>query len=202
MQNYFAIKSILFTKEQIQSRVEELAKIIDNFYSSEDLAKAEAVNPTVSPNDIVPETIVAICIARGAMYFCTDLTRKLNTPIELDCMAVSSYTQGTTSSGTVRITQDLNVDVENRSVLVIEDIVDSGRTLDFLIKELKRRGAKDVKVAALLNKIGRREFDVEADFTGFDILDVFAIGYGMDINGICRELPYIAVLDEALLGDK
>jgi hypoxanthine phosphoribosyltransferase len=131
-----------------------------------------------------------------AVAFMTDLMREMTVPVTLDFMAVSSYGAATTSSGVVRILKDLNDDIEGRRVLVVEDIVDSGLTLQYLLDVLERRNPADIKVVSLLKKEKPGAIEVQVDRIGFTIPDEFVVGYGLDYAGRYRNLPYVGVLDE------
>lgn len=168
------IQEVLLTEDEIQRKVKELGAVVSREY--------EGRNPLV------------ICVLKGAFIFMADLAKNITTPIELDFMAVSSYGKAARSSGEVRIVKDLDQSVEGRDVLIVEDIIDSGLTLSYLIDVLERRNALSVKVVALLDKPGRRTTEIKADFTGFVIPDAFVVGYGLDYAEKYRNLPYIGVL--------
>jgi len=168
------IQEILYSQEIIQQKVQELGAAISRDY--------EGRNPLV------------ICVLKGAFIFMADLSKNISIPIELDFMAVSSYGNSTRSSGEVRIVKDLDVSVEGRDVLIVEDIIDSGLTLSYLIDVLERRNALSVNVVALFDKPGRRTVDLNADYTGFTIPDAFVVGYGLDYAEKYRNLPYVGVL--------
>ena len=165
---------IMITEEQIGSRVREVAAAIDRDYQGK--------NP------------LAICILKGAFIFFADIIRHLSMPVDLDFMVVSSYGSGTVSSGKLKIKKDLDNDVKGRDVLIIEDIIDSGFTLANLKALLLERGAASVKIATLLNKSARREYDIAPDYNCFYIDNEFVVGYGLDYNEYYRNLPYIGVL--------
>jgi hypoxanthine phosphoribosyltransferase len=168
------IQEVLYTEEVIQQKVQELGKAISRDY--------EGRNPLV------------ICVLKGAFIFMADLAKNITIPIELDFMAVSSYGNSTRSSGEVKIIKDLDASVEGRDVLIVEDIIDSGLTLSYLIDVLERRNALSVNVVALFDKPGRRTVDLNADYTGFIIPDAFVVGYGLDYSEKYRNLPYVGVL--------
>lgn len=172
------VKKILITEEQLANRIVEMGQEIAKDYKGED--------------------VLAIGILKGAVVFYADLIRAIgeDVNVSLDFMACSSYGAGTVSTGTINIKKDLDVSVEGKHVLVIEDIVDTGNTLYYLLDELKRRGAKSVKLATLLSKPDRREKDVPVDYIGFVIPDEFVIGYGLDYAEKYRQLKYIGVLKE------
>ena len=165
---------ILLTEEQIRSRVKEVAAAIDRDYQGK--------NPLV------------VGILKGSIIFFSDIIRCLSMPIDLDFMVVSSYGSGTVSSGKLNIKKDLDNDVKGRDVLIIEDIIDSGFTLANLKTLLTERGAASVKIATLLNKSARREYDIAPDYNCFYIENEFVIGYGLDYNEHYRHLPYIGIL--------
>jgi len=168
------IREILIGEEQIQRKVKELGGIISRDFANR--------NPLV------------ICVLKGAFIFMADLVKAITIPLEIDFMAVSSYGQSTKSSGVVKILKDLDVPVEGRHVLVVEDIIDSGLTLGYLIDVLERRNALSVSVVALFDKPARRKIDLEPDYVGFTLPDEFVVGYGLDYAEKYRNLPYIGVL--------
>ncbi|TCS94281.1 hypoxanthine phosphoribosyltransferase [Hazenella coriacea] len=170
------MKEILFTEAEIQKKVEELGKGLTEEYKD--------LNP------------LCICILKGALPFMADLIRKIDTPLGIDFMAVSSYGSSTQSSGVVRILKDLDTTVEGRHVLIVEDIIDTGLTLSYIIDLLKGRKAASVKVVTLLNKPERRTVGLKPDYCGFTIPDDFVVGYGLDYDEKYRNLPYIGVLKE------
>jgi hypoxanthine phosphoribosyltransferase len=166
----------LFTSEQIQTRVAEMGAEIARDYAG------------VTP--------LLIGVLKGAYIFLSDLVRATDLRLGVEFMAISSYGSGTRSSGEVRIVKDLDVPVEGRDILIVEDIVDTGLTLSYLIASLHGRGAKSVRLAALLDKWERREREVPIDYCGFRIPDAFVVGYGLDFAERYRNLPYIAVLKD------
>ena len=168
------IKEILVSEEQIRAKVKELGAQISRDYAGR--------NPLV------------ICLLKGAFIFMADLIRAIEVPIEVDFMAVSSYGKSTRTSGEVRIIKDLDVSVEGRDVLIVEDIIDSGLTLSYVIDVLERRSALSVRVVTLLDKPARRTVDLEVDYKGFELPDEFVVGYGLDYAEHYRNLPYIGVL--------
>ena len=169
---------ILLTEEQINSRVREIAKAVDRDYRDK--------NPLV------------VGILKGSIIFYSDFIRCLSMPVELDFMAVSSYGSGTVSSGKLKIKKDLDRSVEGRDVIIVEDIIDSGFTLANLKALLLERGASSVRIATLLNKASRREYDIAPDYNGFYIENEFVIGYGLDYNEQYRHLPYIGILKRSV----
>ena len=169
----------LFTAEQIQTRVAELGAEVARDYAG--------------------RTPLLIGVLKGACVFLSDLVRACDLRLGVEFMAISSYGSGMRSSGEVRIVKDLDVPVEGRDILIVEDIVDTGLTLSYLISSLHGRGAKSVKLAALLDKWERRERDVQIDYCGFRIPDAFVVGYGLDFAERYRNLPYVAVLKNPTL---
>jgi hypoxanthine phosphoribosyltransferase len=167
--------NILYTKTRIQSRVKQLGQIISADYSDK------------SPYIVV--------VLKGAVVFASDLIRNLSIPCEIDFFGISSYGSDTRSTGIVRITKDLDNSIESKHVLVVEDIVDSGQTLNYLLNTLKARRPASLKVVTFLDRPDRREVDVNIDYTGFDIPDAFVLGYGMDYREKYRHTPYIFVMD-------
>lgn len=168
---------ILLSTEQIQERVATLAGEIER-----DHAGAELLH--------------LVCVLKGAFVFLADLVRALRIPCTLDFMAVSSYAAGTTTTGEVRLLKDLDIALDGRHVLVVEDIVDTGLTLTYLQDILRARGPKTLRTACLLSKPSRRKVDVPVDYVGFTIDDRFVIGYGLDYDEQYRGLPYIGTLDQ------
>jgi hypoxanthine phosphoribosyltransferase len=168
------IQEVLYSEEVIQQKVQELGAAVSHDY--------EGRNPLI------------ICVLKGAFIFMADLSKNITVPIELDFMAVSSYGNSTRSSGEVKIIKDLDTSVEGRDILIVEDIIDSGLTLSYLIDVLERRNALSVRVVALFDKPGRRTVDLNADYTGFTIPDAFVVGYGLDYAEKYRNLPYVGVL--------
>jgi hypoxanthine phosphoribosyltransferase len=169
-----SIGEILVEADELQRRVRELAVEIDRDYAGKEL--------------------LLIGVLKGAFFFLADLMRNLETPSEVDFMAVSSYGSSTDSSGVVRILKDLDAPLEGRHVLIVEDIVDSGLTLQYLMRTLETRGPASLEVCALLTKPERRQVEMPARYVGFEIPDKFAIGYGLDYAERYRNLPYVAVL--------
>ncbi len=169
------VNDVLIDQERLQERIRELAQQIEEDYS-------DVENPLL------------LCVLKGAFIFLADLTRLLEMPHEVDFMAISSYGAGTTSSGAVRIVLDLKEDIAGRHILIIEDIIDSGRTLDYMRRNLLARSPASLRICTLLNKPSRRAVDVPVDYIGFDIPDEFVVGYGLDFDQIYRNFPFIAVL--------
>ena len=136
-----------------------------------------------------------ICVLKGGSFFMCELAKRITVPVSLDFMAVSSYGSGTTSGGVVKIVKDLDETIREKDVLVVEDIVDSGRTLSYLLEMLQARGPKSLRLCTLLDKPDRRVVDVKVDYTGFHIPDEFVVGYGLDYDQRYRNLPYIGVIE-------
>ena len=166
---------ILLTETQIQQRVKELAEIFNADYRG--------------------EVLDLICILKGAVFFVADLMRHLEIPVRLHFLQVSSYGIGTESSGTVNLHFSSLTDLQNRHVVLVEDILDTGITLDYLLKHLREKNPRSLKACVLLDKPEKRKLDIEPDYTGFQIPDNFVIGYGLDYREFGRNLRYIAVLD-------
>lgn len=172
------IEKVLVTEEQIKTRIAELAKEIDANYSGKDL--------------------LLVGVLKGAVMFMADMSRALQTRVQMDWMAVSSYGSGTTSSGVVRILKDLDTDVLGKNVLIVEDIVDSGLTLSWLVSNLEARGAGSVEVVTLLRKPDAAKVEVDVRWVGFEIPNEFVVGYGLDWNERYRTLPGVAVLSPSV----
>jgi len=173
------LAKILITPEQLQKRITELGEAISRDYAGKDL--------------------LLVCVLKGGVLFLSDLIRAIYIPHAIDFMAISSYGgTRTESSGVVRIVMDLNTNIANRSVLIVEDIIDTGRTLTYITELLKTRNPTSIKICTLLNKPSRREVDVPLDYIGFDIPNEFVVGYGLDYNEIYRNLPFIGVLKTEL----
>jgi len=134
-------------------------------------------------------------ILKGGFIFLADLVRAIDAPVEIDFMEVSSYGDGTESTGIVRILEDLSISIEDRHILIVEDIIDTGLTLQYIIENLKTRHPKSVKICTLLDRQGRREVEIHLDYVGFVVPDVFVIGYGLDLAQRYRNLPYIGVIE-------
>jgi hypoxanthine phosphoribosyltransferase len=145
--------------------------------------------------DYAGRTPMLVGVLKGAVVFLADLMRAIDAPCECDFIAVSSYGASTRSSGIVELTKDLSVPIEGRDVLIVEDIVDTGRTLAYLLRNLETRQPGTLRVCTLLDKVSRREVPVPLDYVGFTIPDEFVVGYGLDFAGLYRNLPYLGVLD-------
>jgi hypoxanthine phosphoribosyltransferase len=150
--------------------------------------------------DYVGKELTLVGVLKGAVFFMADLMRHLTIPCEVDFMAISSYGDSTDSSGVVRILKDLDINIEGRDVLVVEDIIDSGLTLSYLMRTLEARQPASLEICALLTKPSRREIEVPVRYTGFEIPNEFVIGYGLDYAERYRNLPYVGVLDPSILG--
>ncbi|HFD40525.1 MAG TPA: hypoxanthine phosphoribosyltransferase [Anaerolineae bacterium] len=171
------IDHILVDAETLQQRVAELGRQISADYAGKDL--------------------VLICVLKGGVAFLTDLMRQITIPHEIDFMAISSYGVGRReSSGAVRLIMDLKIDITGRDVLIVEDIVDSGQTMDYLLRLFRARQPASLRVCTLLSKPSRRTVDVPLDYIGFDIPNEFVLGYGLDFDEKYRNLPYVAVLKQ------
>ncbi len=175
------VREVLISEERLQQRIGELARQIEADY-------ADVERPLL------------LCVLKGAFVFLSDLSRLLEMPHEVDFMAISSYGSGTSSSGAVRIVLDLKEDIAGRNILIVEDIIDSGRTLDYMRRNLLARSPATLRICTLLNKPTRREIDVPVDYTGFDIPDEFVVGYGLDFAQLYRNFPFIAVLKPSVFG--
>jgi hypoxanthine phosphoribosyltransferase len=170
------IDEVLFSAEQIDERIHAMAKEIDDAYLGRD--------------------VILVGVLKGAFMVMTDLARALSIPVAIDFMAVSSYGSATTTSGVVRILKDLDSDIAGRDVLIVEDVIDSGLTLNYLIRNLRFRGPASVEVATLLRKPEAAQVDIPVRFVGFDIPSIFVVGYGLDLAEQYRNLPYIATLKD------
>ncbi len=168
------LESVLLSEEQLSTRLAEMAAQIDADYAGEDL--------------------LLVGVLKGAVMVMADLARQLHHPVEMDWMAVSSYGSGTKSSGVVRILKDLDADLTGRNVLIVEDIVDSGLTLSWLLANLRSRGPKSVEVAAMLRKPEANKVEIDVRYVGFDIPNAFVIGYGLDYAEKYRNLPFVGTL--------
>lgn len=169
------LKEVLISEDRLRQRVGELAARIDADYAGRDL--------------------LLVGVLKGAIMVMADLARAMHLPAQMDWMAVSSYGSGTQSSGVVRILKDLDTDISGRDVLVVEDIVDSGLTLQYLLRNLGSRNPRTLEVCALLTKPERRKVDLPARYVGFEIPDRFVVGYGLDYAERHRNLPFVAVLE-------
>jgi hypoxanthine phosphoribosyltransferase len=162
--------------------------------SEDDLHKSIAAMGQVLRNDYEGKELILIGVLKGAIMFIVDLARAIDLPLKLDFMAVASYGASTQTSGIVRILKDLDSSIEGKHVLIVEDIIDSGLTLNYILETLLTRNPASLKVCALLNKPARRRVNVSVDYICFDIPDEFVVGYGLDFNQIYRNLPFVGVL--------
>jgi hypoxanthine phosphoribosyltransferase len=174
-----AVTEVLIDRDVLQRRIQELGEEISTDYEGRDL--------------------LLIGVLKGAVFFMADLMRNLTIPCEIDFMAISSYGDSTDSSGVVRILKDLDINIEGRDVLIVEDIIDSGLTLSYLMRNLEAREPASLEICALLTKPERREADVPVRYIGFEIPNRFVIGYGLDFAERYRNLPYVGVLDPTLI---
>ena len=170
------IKAQLFTQKEIAEKVKQLAQEIEKYFGDEE--------------------IVVVCILKGASVFTMDLIREIKNDIFLEFMEVSSYGMETQTSGVVKIVKDVDISVEGKNVLIVEDIVDTGLTLQYLKKYFSGRGARDIKICTLLDKAQKRTKEVELDFVGFEVPDLFIVGYGIDCAEKYRNLPYIGYVED------
>ncbi|AIL97532.1 hypoxanthine phosphoribosyltransferase [Corynebacterium ureicelerivorans] len=170
------VEAILISEDELQNRIQELADMVSEKYRDAD-------------NDLI-----LVCVLKGAVFFLTDFARKLSIPAEMEFMAVSSYGNSTTSSGVVRILKDLDKEIAGRDVLVVEDIIDSGLTLSWLLRNLRNRNPKSLEVVTLLRKPDVQTAQIDLLDIGFDIPNEFVIGYGLDYAERYRDLPYVGTL--------
>lgn len=172
------IARVLISSEQLQAKAAEMGRAISEDYQGKDL--------------------LLVCVLRGAFMFLADLIRCIDIPHEVDFMATASYGRSTESSGIVRILKDLNTSIEGHDVLVVEDIVDSGLTLQYLLRLLRDRNPASLRVCCLLDKKERRTVEVPLDYVGFTVPNEFVVGYGLDYDGLYRNLPFVGVLKPEL----
>jgi len=173
------ISEILITEEEIKNKITELGKKISKDYKGKNL--------------------ILVGILRGAVIFMADLARKISIPMVFDFIAISSYGAETKSSGVVRILKDLDVNIKGKDVLIVEDIVDTGLTLDYLLRMLKSRKPASIKVCTFLTKTARRKVNIKVDYSGFDIPNKFVVGYGLDYAGKFRNVPYVFTLNSEFI---
>ena len=171
------IEKVILTKDQISEKVCEIGKQISKDYAGKEL--------------------LIVVILKGAAIFAADLFRSISIPCIIDYMSVSSY-DGTETTGNVKIIKDLDYNIEDKDILIVEDIIDSGITLDYLCRLFKIRGAKNVKIATFLDKKVSRKIDVPVDYIGFSVLDKFLVGYGLDYNEKYRNIPYVGILKTSI----
>mgnify|MGYP003375626979 FL=1 len=165
---------VLISEEEIRAKVKEMGKKITEDYKNSNL--------------------MLVTVLKGAVVFLADVMREIDVPAEIDFMVVSSYGAGVKSSGVVKIVKDLDVPLEGKDILIVEDILDSGLTLSYIKELLASRGPKSIRIATLLDKPSRRKVDLQADYVGFSVPDEFVIGYGLDYDEKYRNLPYIGIL--------
>ncbi|MCR5740126.1 MAG: hypoxanthine phosphoribosyltransferase [Lachnospiraceae bacterium] len=165
---------VMYTEEEVDRRIQEIGDRITRDYEG--------------------KQIHMVCVLKGGAFFMCELAKRIKLDVSLDFMSVSSYGSGTESSGLVKIVKDLDESLKDKDVIVVEDIVDSGRTLSYLLKMLSERGPRSLKLCTLLDKPSRRVTDVDVTYTGFQIPDEFVVGYGLDYDQVYRNLPYIGVV--------
>ena len=178
------VEAVLIPEDRLQARIQELADMVSEKYRGAE------------------DDLILVCVLKGAVFFLTDFARSLSIPCEMEFMAVSSYGNSTTSSGVVRILKDLDKEIEGRDVLVVEDIIDSGLTLSWLLKNLKGRGPKSLEVVTLLRKPEVQTAKIDLLDVGFDIPNEFVIGYGLDYAERYRALPYVGTLHPRVYSDE
>lgn len=167
---------VLVPEEDVDARIEELGKKISEDYAG--------------------KQVHLICILKGSVFFTCELAKRITVPVSLDFMSVSSYGDGTTSSGIVKIAKDLDETLEGKDVIIVEDIIDSGRTLYYLMDVLQKRNPNSMRLCTLLDKPERRVRDVKVDYVGFNIPDEFVVGYGLDYDQHYRNLPYVGYVEQ------
>lgn len=175
------VKQILISEEDIMKRIKELGEEITEDYKDKEL--------------------IVVGILKGAVVFMAELCKYIKKPINMDFMSVSSYGQSAQSTGEVKIIKDLDSSVEGKDILIVEDIIDTGLTLSYLTDNLRKRGAKSVKIVTLLDKPNRKNVEVKVDYLGFEVPNEFIIGYGLDYAEMYRNLPYVASLKESVYSD-
>ncbi|MBQ7408586.1 MAG: hypoxanthine phosphoribosyltransferase [Clostridia bacterium] len=179
---YNDLDRILITSDQIQQRIAQIANTLDNDYADK--------NPVI------------VCILKGSTLFFSDLVKNMKIPVVLDFISISSYGKATKSSGEVKMIKDLSESIENRHVIVVEDIVDSGYTISYLVRMLSSRNPASIKICSLLDKPSRRQVEVAPDYCGFEVEDYFVVGYGLDYDEKYRNLPEIGVLKPEVYSGK
>lgn len=167
---------VLLKEEEVDKRIEEIGKQISKDYEGKE--------------------VHLICVLKGGVFFTCELAKRITVPVSLDFMSVSSYGAGTVSSGVVKIVKDLDEPLEGKDVLIVEDIIDSGRTLSYLIEILQKRNPNSIRLCTLLDKPERRVVEVDVDYVGFNIPDEFVVGYGLDYDQKYRNLPFIGVVEK------
>lgn len=165
----------LISREQLEKRLFELAEQLDAYYQGKE--------------------IIALCVMRGSVYFAIELTLKMKTKMQLEFITLSSY-EGTESSGKINLVTDLRESIENKDVLIIEDIIDTGRTMSYLLEYLKSKNPRSLKLCVLADKPSKREIEVPIDYIGFEVPNKFIVGYGFDIDNYYRNIPYIGYIEE------
>ena len=173
-----------------------LKDIKDVYYSEETLREIVKDLGRRISEDYKDKNLLLVSVLKGSVVFMADLMRAITVPCEIDFMCVSSYASGTTSSGVVKIIKDLDINLEGKDVLIVEDILDSGRTLNYIISILEKRNPASIKICTLLDKPERRVVDLFADYSGAEVPDEFVVGYGLDYDEKYRNLPYVGVLKE------
>ena len=166
---------VLLSEEEVDVKINEIAKQISRDYEGKE--------------------IHLLCILKGGVFFMCELAKRITVPVSMDFMALSSYGNNTESSGNIKVKKELDESIEGKEVLIVEDIVDSGRTLSFLVEELKKRNPASLRLCTLLDKPDRRVVDIHADYTCFEIPDEFVVGYGLDYAQKYRNLPYIGIVE-------
>ena len=166
---------VLISEEEVDAKIRQIAAKISKDYAGKE--------------------VHMICVLKGGVFFTCELAKRIASPVEIDFMSVSSYGAGTSSSGVVKIGKDLDTTIEGKNVLVVEDIIDSGRTLSYLLQNLKTRNPKSLKLCTLLDKPDRRVCDVKVEYVGFEIPDEFVVGFGLDLDQKYRNLPYIGCVE-------
>ena len=166
---------VLLTEQEVDRRIQEIGEQISKDYEG--------------------KQVHLVCVLKGGSFFMCELAKRITVPVSLDFMSVSSYGSDTKSSGVVKIVKDLDESIKDKDVIVVEDIVDSGRTLSYLLEMLRDRGPRSLSLCTLLDKPDRRVIDVKVDYTGFEIPDEFVVGYGLDYDQRYRNLPYIGIVE-------
>ena len=176
------IEKVLIDEESLNIKIRQMAKTLNEYYADKD-------------------ELILVCILKGSVMFMSEFAKYLDVETKMEFMSVSSYEDNTYSSGNVKILMDLDIDIKDREVLIVEDIVDTGFTLKKIKETLLRREPKDLKIITLLDKPERREVDIKPDFTGFKIPNEFVVGFGLDYDQLYRNLPYIGILKRSLYED-
>lgn len=176
------IEKVLIDEESLSLKIRQMAKTLNEYYADKD-------------------ELILICILKGSVMFMSELAKHLDIETKMEFMSVSSYEDNTYSSGNVKILMDLDIDIKDKEVLIVEDIIDTGFTLKKIKETLLRREPKDLKIITLLDKPERREVEIKPDFTGFKIPNEFVVGFGLDYNQLYRNLPYIGIVKRSLYED-